>query len=155
MWKEVAQNRRHLSTKIQSSLVVVDFRFGSILCSHYSVKCLENLIRDVTIHFQDQSSAASLRHKNRSEIGVLCVNESPIRYVYGAGTRAIWYSVDSLKKKAVLSLVSCPSHSGKLVYTNSETWSKLPHTKLDQTFLFPHLHVYKWKISPFWYHVQV
>ena len=32
--------------------------------------------------------------KNRSEIGVLCVNESPIRYVFGAGTRAIRYGVE-------------------------------------------------------------
>ena len=41
--KEVAQNRRHPSTKIQSSLVVVDFHFASIPCSHYSRKCHENL----------------------------------------------------------------------------------------------------------------
>ena len=43
-------------------------------------------IHYVTIHFQDRSSAASLQHKSRSKIGVLCVNESPIRYVFGAGT---------------------------------------------------------------------
>ena len=47
------------------------------------------------IHFQDRSSAALVRHKNRSEIGVLCVKKSPIRYVFGAGTRAIRYSVDT------------------------------------------------------------
>ena len=35
-------------------------------------------IRYVTIDFQDRSSATSPRHKNRSQIGVLCVNESPI-----------------------------------------------------------------------------
>ena len=89
-----AQNRRHLSTRIQSSLLFVDFRFGSILRSHYSRKCQKKPIRHVTIHFQDRSSAASLRHKKRSEIGVLCVNESPIRYVFGAGTRAMQYRVD-------------------------------------------------------------
>ena len=38
---EAAKNRRHFSTRIQSSLLVVDFRFGSILCSHYSRKCHE------------------------------------------------------------------------------------------------------------------
>ena len=47
-----------------------------------------------TIHFQDRNSAASLRHKNRSEISVLCVNENPIQYIFGAGTRATRYSVD-------------------------------------------------------------
>ena len=36
---EVAQDRRHLSTTFQSSLLVVDYRLGSILHSHYSRKC--------------------------------------------------------------------------------------------------------------------
>ena len=70
-------NRRHLSTRIQSSLLVVDFRFGSILCSHYSRKRQENLSDIyVTIHFQYRSSAASLRHKTQFEIGVLYVNKA-------------------------------------------------------------------------------
>ena len=89
VWTEVAQNRRHLSTRIQSSLLVVDF--GSILCS-----LLKKVSRIATIYFQDRSSAASLLHKNRFEIGVLCVNESPIRYVFGAGTRAIRFCVEIL-----------------------------------------------------------
>ena len=45
-----------------------------------------------------KNSAASLRDKNRSEIGVLCAKESPIRYVFGAGTTAFRYSVDSVAK---------------------------------------------------------
>ena len=36
----------------------------------------------------------SLRHKNRSEVGVLCVNESLIQYVFRVETKPIRYSVD-------------------------------------------------------------
>ena len=88
---EVAPNHRDLSTRIQSLLFVIVFRFGSILCSHYSRRCHENRkpIQYATNHFQDQSSAAWLRHKNRSKIDLLCLNESTIRHVFGAGTRAI------------------------------------------------------------------
>ena len=40
--------------------------------------------------------SASPRHKNRTEIGVLCVNESPIQdaMLFGADTRAIRYNAD-------------------------------------------------------------
>ena len=51
-------------------------------------------IRYVTIHFQDRSIAASLQHKIDPKSALCVVNESPIRYVFGAGTRAIRYSVD-------------------------------------------------------------
>ena len=59
------KNRRHLSIGIQTSLLVVDLYFGSILCSHYSrLKMSRKPIRyDVMIQFQDQRSAASLRYK--------------------------------------------------------------------------------------------
>ena len=50
-------------------------------------------MRFVTIHFEDRRNAALLRHKNRYEIDVLCVNGSPIRYVFDDGTRAIRFSL--------------------------------------------------------------
>ena len=93
----MAQNRRHIYTRIQSLLLVVDFRFGSILCLLYQ-ESVTTTHGYVTIHFLHRSSAVSLWHKNRSESVVLCVNESPFRYVFGAGTRAIpVYGVDSRK----------------------------------------------------------
>ena len=73
------------------SLTFVSFRFDSLFTLLKKVS--RKPIRNVTIRFQDQSSAASLRLKNRFEITVLWLNESPIRYVFGAGTRAIRYSV--------------------------------------------------------------
>ena len=103
---EVAQNRRmRLSTRIQSSLLVVDFRFGLILCSQFSKTCHENLFLKVTILFQypKQRSVVNVPAQNRTDpkIGVFfSVNESPTRYVFGAGTRAIRYSVHSKRKKA-------------------------------------------------------
>ena len=62
-----------------------------LFCVHTTQESVTKPILCVTIRFQDRTtSAASLRHKNRSEIGVLCVpNEGPILYVFGAGTRAI------------------------------------------------------------------
>ena len=80
------------SPGLQSSLLVVDCRFGSILSSAQLKKVLRKPIRNVTIHFEDRRNAASLRHKNQYEIDVLCVNGSPIRYVFGDGTRAIRFS---------------------------------------------------------------
>ena len=38
--------------------------------------------KSITIHFQDQSGAASLRCKNRAEISDPFVNRSPIRLVF-------------------------------------------------------------------------
>ena len=82
----------------RSSSLLTSFRFSSLFTLLKKVS--RKPIQYVTIHFQDRSSAASLRHKNRSEIGVLCVNENPIRYVFGAGTRAIRYSVEQSLKIA-------------------------------------------------------
>ena len=48
----------------------------------------------MTIHFQDRTSAPSLRLKICAEISVLCVNKRPIRYGFRASARAIRYSVD-------------------------------------------------------------
>ena len=50
--------------------------------------------KSITIHFQDQSGAASLRCKNRAEISDPFVNRSPIRYGFCVGAQAIRYSVD-------------------------------------------------------------
>ena len=50
--------------------------------------------RYVTLHFRDQRSAASLRHRHRAEITSLCVNRSPIRYDFCASERAIQYSAN-------------------------------------------------------------
>ena len=57
-----------------------------------------------TIHIQDQSSAASLRHKNCTKIIVLYVNKHPFRYGFRAGARAIRYSVKALFQSWAISL---------------------------------------------------
>ena len=86
-------NRRHLSTRIQSSVLVVDFRFGSILCSHYSRKRHENLSDMRRFTFKTKAAQHRSGLKNiRNRLFVL--NKSPIRYAFGADTRAIRYSVD-------------------------------------------------------------
>ena len=51
-------------------------------------------VRLVTIHLQDRRGAASLRYRKRPESRVLCVNKSPNRYGFRAGTRTIRYGVD-------------------------------------------------------------
>ena len=51
-------------------------------------------IRYVTIYFQDRSSAALLRCKNRAEISDPFVNRGPIPYGFCVGAQAIRYSVD-------------------------------------------------------------
>ena len=51
---------------------------------------------DIASPLSRPKQSASLRHKNRCEIGVLCVKESPIQdaMCFGAGTRAILYNAD-------------------------------------------------------------
>ena len=79
---------------------------SSLLTSRVSVRFSVHTTQEsVTKTYPICDSAASLRHKNRSEIRVLCVNESPIRYVVGAGTGAIRYSVDRALNQRLRGLI--------------------------------------------------
>ena len=77
----------------QSSLRLIHFRYGSNASSHCHEKW-QKFIRYVTFFFQNWCRAASFRYRNRAEICSLCVNNSPSRYSFHIGARAIRHTVN-------------------------------------------------------------
>ena len=102
-------NLNYATTRIQCSLLVVDFRFGSILCSHYSRKVSRKPIR----YFKTEAAQHRSSTKIDPKSAFVC-ERSLIRYVYGAGTRAIRYRAVSHDVTAAI-----------LVYQNNETAAML------------------------------
>ena len=101
VWYEQKRPRTGISRGLGSNPRSYSFTSATVQIREYLFtlpqKMAQKPIRYVTIHFQDRRGAASLRYRNRSEISVLCVNKSPIRYGFRAGARAIRYSVDIVK----------------------------------------------------------
>ena len=94
VWTEVVQNRRHISTRIQSSLLVVD-----LVSVRISVHTTQESVTKTYLTCDDSLSRPKQRsiapaQKSIRSWRFCCVYESPIRYVFGAGTRAIRFSVD-------------------------------------------------------------
>ena len=87
------KQRHHLCTRIQSPLLVVDFRSVVHTTQESVTKTYRYPISsDDSLSKPKQHSIAPAQKS--SEICVLYVNESPVRYVCGDGIIAIRYSVD-------------------------------------------------------------
>ena len=85
-------------------ILIVNHLFTDRFSCFSSAQCEQTSVRYKTIHIQDRSDSASLRHKNYAEISVLCVNKRPIRYGFRAGARIILLSGNTLSQVWAISV---------------------------------------------------